>query len=93
MAGEELLDRMAAALKKQLSMTMEASLAQVHTADMEAADALSAYDAHRQKAGGGFDGWWEDQIRRNGDCDMGADYRHWAHAGWNAALSAAEAER
>lgn len=31
-----------------------------------------------------FEAWWKLQIERNGGVEIGADYRHWAKAAWEA---------
>ena len=40
-----------------------------------------------------FEEWWESENKANGGAAIGADYRHWAHCGWVAAmLNAPEAD-
>ena len=33
-----------------------------------------------------FEAYWADEIARNGGVPIGADYRHWALRGWQAAI-------
>lgn len=34
-----------------------------------------------------FDAWWDQQVAENGGVEMGADFRHWAAKGYEAALA------
>jgi hypothetical protein len=76
-------------LHDQLAAAQQAKeYEQRHAAESETALAK----AHAQLAakGQGFEQWWADQVKANGDVPIGADYRHWAEKGYLAAPARAQ---
>jgi hypothetical protein len=62
------------------------------TDELEALKDAEIADLRAQLAakGQGFEQWWADQIKANGDVPIGADYRHCAEKGYLAAPASAQ---